>query len=826
MKEFQKLHHLETTGGDDSIISFVAFWLTLIALKTNNVAKENQRARINDYVWSYWNEGFSIIPLKANDKRPNIKSWEQYQAIPPTQEEIQKWLDDDLFHNIGIICGAVSNDLVVIDIDDEKVIDEIGIKINKLFDQGQWAVKTGKGYHIYCRHESNPGDLKKDNETHLEYRSNGGYVVAPPSIHPNGSQYRFLNDTHPSQLLSLEIINAENFYKNLVDKIRKIYGISSKVIEKPQDMDGIDADCIKNIFKGGLKENTIRNDTAFVLTNYYKHVKNLNPTEIKTLVGNWNKRNDPPLSTIELNNVINSALKSDKKTGCKRITELGYCPFKTQEECPFYKPVEQGIKELFKKYKVYTFKKIILEDETEKWIPDKIINPNLGELIFNEYNYHFITIDDASREILYYKDGVYLKNADTVILNITQHLMGEKTTVHGKNEVLNYIRDKRYVSRDIFINDPHLINVNNGIYDIKKKKLLPHSPDIYFITKLPVDYNPKADYAFFEKWIQHICMNQLQRRTDVEKTIQEYMGYSLYRAYSFKYYIVLDGSGDNAKTTLLNVVKFLIGKKNNTGVSLQELNDRPFSKQKLYGKHTNISDDLPNRGMKYSGAIKQITGNSPIWADIKNHKDGIEFTSYAKPWYTCNELPEVKDYSDAFFSRQLQITLLNKYVKPEDFDKVDNVSVFKADINIIEEFNQPEKLSAILNYAIKGLEELLENKSFSLQQTTEEKRETWLKKSNPVHALISEEYEYGDLDWCITVDDFADDVIAYCERMGFDKPSRHAITTRLNNEGIGIRKAQKTINGVSRTWVWLGLRSTVNSDINHYLGTKQQEIIA
>ena len=78
---------------------------------------------IDDCVWSYWNEGFSIIPIKARSKKPNIKSWEKYQAVQPTQDEITDWLNKNLFKNIGIICGAVSNNLVIIDIDDEMGLD-------------------------------------------------------------------------------------------------------------------------------------------------------------------------------------------------------------------------------------------------------------------------------------------------------------------------------------------------------------------------------------------------------------------------------------------------------------------------------------------------------------------------------------------------------------------------------------------------------------------------------------------------------------------------------------------------------------------------------
>ena len=484
---------------------------------------------------------------------------------------------------------------------------------------------------------------------------------------------------------------------------------------------------------------------------------------------------------------------------------------------------ERGRKERTQLLIKYT---IVTETDTGKII---VNCPRLGKLIINEFDHHFLTIDDATRQMFHYNGGCYQSNAENVILGHIEWLLDDLCTTHRKNESVGFIRDRGFVKRDIFNADPHLINVNNGVFNIKTGKLAAHSPDYYFLNKIPVNYDKKASSKDFEQWLQHICMQQGKRRIHIENTIQEYMGYSLYRAYPFKVYAVLDGSGDNAKTTLLDILLSVIGVDNNTSISLQDLNDRPFAKHKLHGKLTNVSDDLPKRGLKYSGAIKQITGNSPLWADIKNHPEGINFTNVAKPWYACNELPETPDITDAFFCRMLQITLLNKYVRKADWDKVDNISVFKANTDIVKKFSTPKQLSGILNFMLKGLNRVLKNKRFSDQETTEEKRETWLKKTNPIHAFIDAEIEIGDIDWCITVDDFADEVISYCDRMGFDRPTRKKITTKINQEGAGIRKQQRIINSVPRTWCWVGIKSTTNGLVNHFLGTdqakKEQETI-
>jgi hypothetical protein len=290
-------------------------------------------------VWFYREQGFSVIPLKEKDKKPNIPSWLEYSKEKPQPSEIQKWLDAGLFQNVGIVCGAVSNNLVVIDIDDKNIITELNISIEKITQEGYWIVETGKGFHIYAKHKEDPGNLTKDDKLHIEYRANGGYVVAPPSIHPSGKQYVFLNKS----LDPLKEKDARSIFDNWVKALQEKHGTMVKAKE-PTPTENIEADCVKNVFKGGLTQGK-RNDTAYCLANWYRDVKKLNPTEIRALVHNWNQRNKEPLPDGELSSIITSALKSKKSTGCNRWKQLGFCPHEEKKDCSFLSSNKQINKE-------------------------------------------------------------------------------------------------------------------------------------------------------------------------------------------------------------------------------------------------------------------------------------------------------------------------------------------------------------------------------------------------------------------------------------------------------------------------------------------------
>jgi hypothetical protein len=89
-------------------------------------------------------------------------------------------------NNLGIVTGAVSG-IVVVDVDDERAHE----LVEKTCGWPRTVrAKTRKGWHLYFRR---PADGSRNGvrrgEAALDVRGDGGYVVAPPSVHPSGSEY-------------------------------------------------------------------------------------------------------------------------------------------------------------------------------------------------------------------------------------------------------------------------------------------------------------------------------------------------------------------------------------------------------------------------------------------------------------------------------------------------------------------------------------------------------------------------------------------------------------------------------------------------------------
>ena len=143
-----------------------------------------------------YNLGFSVFPLPYKSKNPNLK-WKQYQLDRPSVLQCAKW--DGGQHNIAIVTGQVSG-VFVVDVDGEsgrKTLEELQKNYGKLPETV--SAITGRGIHLYFRYPDSCPDISNlsgssvhgEVLTGIDVRGNGGYVVAPPSLHPKGDYYRW-----------------------------------------------------------------------------------------------------------------------------------------------------------------------------------------------------------------------------------------------------------------------------------------------------------------------------------------------------------------------------------------------------------------------------------------------------------------------------------------------------------------------------------------------------------------------------------------------------------------------------------------------------------
>ncbi len=147
----------------------------------------------------YARSGLSVFPIKPRSKQPLTPHGFKDASKDPQQ--IENWWSKWPSANIGIATGQASGGLVVIDLDVDKdkgidgrvTLREWEKVHGRLLDE-TWIAITGRGgYHYFYRCTA-----RVNNRTGLyegiDIRGDGGYIVAPPSIHPNGRVYEWEQD--------------------------------------------------------------------------------------------------------------------------------------------------------------------------------------------------------------------------------------------------------------------------------------------------------------------------------------------------------------------------------------------------------------------------------------------------------------------------------------------------------------------------------------------------------------------------------------------------------------------------------------------------------
>lgn len=123
--------------------------------------------------------GFNVFPIRAGDKTP-FMSWRRFQTERVTDREYMGWIKKYEDNNAAVATGAISG-IVVLDIDLPELAFDVMSKYMTTPDQVTLIAWTPRGSHYYFRH---PGFAVPNsaNQSHMDIRGDGGYVVVPPSV--------------------------------------------------------------------------------------------------------------------------------------------------------------------------------------------------------------------------------------------------------------------------------------------------------------------------------------------------------------------------------------------------------------------------------------------------------------------------------------------------------------------------------------------------------------------------------------------------------------------------------------------------------------------
>lgn len=265
---------------------------------------------LKEWALYYASLGFAVFPLKPKSKKPATING--FYDASKQEKDIEKWWNINPNFNIGIATGKVSGGLVVIDIDkdEEKGVDgyealrEWEIKNGKLPET--WRSVTGRGgYHIFYKSTISDYDCKQGLYPGIDVRANGGYITAPPSIHPDTNR---IYEWEQNEEDGISIADVTTIVENFLGKSSEEEKISFRTPD----------------YIGAHERNT----TLYKLACSMRARGDAEEAIKAALEATNRTRCYEPLSQNELEVIFNSAMKQ----------ESGTAPYKVKYEDGAFKP--------------------------------------------------------------------------------------------------------------------------------------------------------------------------------------------------------------------------------------------------------------------------------------------------------------------------------------------------------------------------------------------------------------------------------------------------------------------------------------------------------
>lgn len=285
------------------------------------------------------------------------------------------------------------------------------------------------------------------------------------------------------------------------------------------------------------------------------------------------------------------------------------------------------------------------EQATEK---DEVLGFNeMGDLLINQQDACFVEGTPAIKVKGNYEYG---QNA------IYRAILNNRKDARGsyRKEVMDYLHLMAPNKRQA---DPRFIRFKNGVLDIDTGQLVDNPCDYLLLNEIPHNWNPEAKSELVDSTFYSIAQNN----EAVVANLWEMFGLALYRGHDVSRMILLQGSGANGKSTLLDMLRHMLGEDNCFSLSICDLGEK-FQLVPAMGKLALIGDDISNdyvNGKACAVMKKFVTGDTVN----DQYKGGatFQFKPYATLIYSCNEIPKFADGTYGFERRIHPIPLLARF---------------------------------------------------------------------------------------------------------------------------------------------------------------------
>jgi putative DNA primase/helicase len=540
--------------------------------------------------------------------------------------------------NLGIRTGAESG-LIVLDVDPDHGGNE-SLKRLGVLPKTPRVRTGGGGEHDFFRHPG--GNIRNSAGTlgpGLDIRANGGYVVAPPSLHASGNEYVWLIDARapladiPQRLL----VNSTGTRKEATGAPS-----GEQVGDIPE----------------GKRDNALAS-----LAGTMRH-KGMGYEAIHAALQKKNQaRCVPPLPDKDVERIARSVSRYEPGRKHFNLTDAGNGErFAAQHRDKIRYCWDWG------KWLYYDGKRWNAEVGTEK--ANRLAVKTARSIARKADRLE----QDERKKYLRWS---YQSESTTRLNGMLQAARAvEPIAAYGKQ----------------FDTNNWLLNCLNGTVDLRTGRLRPHNPND-MITKLaPVNYDPNAKSQMWDEFLATVTSGDVS----MLEFLQIAIGYSATGSTAEEKLFFIHGPAASGKSTFLESVKAALGGYAQTAnfeafLQRQQVGGARNDIAKLNGARLVVSIEVDEGKRLAEGLVKMLTGGDTVSARFL-YKEEFEFVPQFKLWLAANDAPKVKDNDEALWRRILHVPF--ECVIPKE-DRDPNIKATLRDTK--------DSGPAILAWIVKGV---------------------------------------------------------------------------------------------------------------------------
>ena len=732
---------------------------------TTNLVDQDAKTRRTEIIHRLYGMDFNLIPV--NGKNPPCIEWKPYQTRQVSHEELKEWMrgrfptkDGSSFWktenlNFGLITGSTpwsdtNPGTVVIDTDDTEA-EEL---VKKHCPETPMIQITGSGgvHRVYRRPDT---DLYISNrqktwmdgkQFNVDLRADGGYIMAPGSIHPRtGKAYEEVTPWTLDLLMKCPVYDPLWLPCKQASKTPKKKSVSVPVIiasddhaeliatiETPvEQREAMAQRYLESVPGTKQGDGADRRCTALTMKMLFGFAL---PVEVvQEMLAEWGQRDDQlddaggryPWTEEEI------ARKIDWCCGQEYRGEVGDRLHAVND----LGDVEAKLDEVISPFEVGPT--IDPKDQLEmaqQFFEHCFNSEDGGTLIHHQATWHHWTgkrYEVTSDDDLKAKLWKWLSSCSFFKKDKLAAFQPSRNIVSGVMDALKAVANQSSAleSPSWLNNGPsQIIAFDNGLLDVDefltsgRAEILPHTPRWFSPNCLPHRFDHKSECPEWLSFLHEVFDGDQERI----EALQQWFGYNLIADNRHHKIALLIGPPRSGKGTTLAVLSAMLGKHNISNSSLAALGGR-FGLEPLVGRLAALIDE--GHLGKFSDTslilerLKAISGGSEQTVDRKGVTALSSVALKVRFTIAVNEIPRLSDSSAAMRSRLLVIPFFNTYEGREDVGLVERLLT---------------EIPGITNWALSGLRDLKAKGRFSNPTAGEKILRDFVYLSSPVKAFLDE----------------------------------------------------------------------------------------